>query len=60
MTCFGKVDADGCRYLLGDISGRLFMLLLEKETQADGSVVLHDLKVELLGEVRNQTLIFHS
>ena len=51
MTCFGKVDADGCRYLLADISGRLFMLLLEKSTNSDGSIILKDLKVELLGEV---------
>ena len=31
LVCFGKVDEDGLRYLLGDMSGRLFMLFLEKQ-----------------------------
>ena len=31
LVCFGKVDDDGLRYLLGDMSGRLFMLFLEKQ-----------------------------
>jgi len=51
ITCFGKVDANGQRYLLGDMNGRLFMLLLEKEEKMDGTAVIKDLKVELLGEV---------
>ena len=51
ITCYGKVDANGSRYLLGDMNGRLFMLLLEKEERMDGSAVIKDLKVELLGEV---------
>ncbi|XP_021371372.1 DNA damage-binding protein 1-like isoform X1 [Mizuhopecten yessoensis] len=50
LTCHGKVDANGSRYLLGDMMGRLFMLLLEKEEKMDSSVVVKDLKVELLGE----------
>lgn len=33
------------------MEGRLFMLLLEKEEQMDGTVTLKDLRVELLGEV---------
>ena len=45
------MDANGSRYLLGDMNGRLFMLLLEKEERMDGSAVIKDLKVELLGEV---------
>lgn len=48
LTCYGKVD--GSRYLLGDMAGRLFMLLLEKEEKMDGTIVVKDLKVELLGE----------
>ena len=32
------------------MGGRLFMLLLEKEEKMDGSMVVKDLKVELLGE----------
>ena len=51
ITCFGQVDANGSRYLLGDLSGRLFMLLLEREEKMDGEVTVKDLKVELLGEV---------
>ncbi|KAK3102365.1 hypothetical protein FSP39_010832 [Pinctada imbricata] len=50
LTCFGRVDANGSRYLLGDMMGRLFMLLLEKEEKMDSTVVVKDLKVELLGE----------
>lgn len=50
LTCYGKVDANGSRYLLGDMAGRLFLLLLEKEEKMDSTVVVKDLKVELLGE----------
>ena len=39
------------RYLMGDMQGHLFMLLLEKGEKMDGSVYCKDLKVELLGEV---------
>lgn len=52
LTCYGKVDANGSRYLLGDMMGRLFMLMLEKEEKMDSTVTVKDLKVELLGEVR--------
>lgn len=45
------MDPNGSRYLLGDMEGRLFMLLLEKEELMDGTVALKDLHVELLGEV---------
>ena len=44
------MDANGSRYLLGDMAGRLFMLLLEREEKMDGTVSVKDLKVELLGE----------
>ncbi|XP_041365594.1 DNA damage-binding protein 1-like isoform X2 [Gigantopelta aegis] len=50
LTCYGKVDANGSRFLLGDMAGRLFMLLLEKEEKMDGSVTVKDLKVEYLGD----------
>ncbi|XP_064600976.1 DNA damage-binding protein 1-like [Liolophura sinensis] len=50
ITCFGKVDPNGSRYLLGDMVGRLFMLLLEKEEKMDGTFVVKNLKLELLGE----------
>ncbi|KAL3841910.1 hypothetical protein ACJMK2_019999 [Sinanodonta woodiana] len=50
IICYGKVDANGSRYLLGDMMGRLFMLLLEKDEKSEGVFVIKDLKVELLGE----------
>uniref|UniRef100_A0AAX7SJN5 DNA damage-binding protein 1 n=1 Tax=Astatotilapia calliptera TaxID=8154 RepID=A0AAX7SJN5_ASTCA len=50
IVCHNRVDPNGSRYLLGDMEGRLFMLLLEKEELMDGTVVLKDLHVELLGE----------
>ncbi|XP_052008105.1 DNA damage-binding protein 1 isoform X2 [Xyrauchen texanus] len=50
IVCHNRVDPNGSRYLLGDMEGRLFMLLLEKEELIDGAVVLKDLRVELLGE----------
>ena len=55
LTCYGQVDANGSRYLLGDMAGRLFMLLLEREEKMDGTHVVKDLKVELLGEVSVET-----
>ncbi|XP_011303524.1 DNA damage-binding protein 1 [Fopius arisanus] len=51
ITCYAKVDAQGLRYLLGDMAGHLFMLFLEQEKKLDGTLVIKDLKVELLGEV---------
>ncbi|XP_077088626.1 DNA damage-binding protein 1 isoform X1 [Siphateles boraxobius] len=50
IVCHNRVDPNGSRFLLGDMEGRLFMLLLEKEELMDGAVVLKDLRVELLGE----------
>ena len=47
------MDADGSRYLLGDMQGRLYMLLLDKEEQMDGTAQVRELKVSVLGEVRN-------
>ncbi|XP_014287545.1 DNA damage-binding protein 1 [Halyomorpha halys] len=51
ITCYAKVDTDGCRYILGDMAGHLFMLLLEKDEKVDGTESVRDIKVELLGEV---------
>lgn len=51
ITCYAKVDAQGLRYLLGDMAGHLFMLFLEQEKKLDGTSVIKDLKVELLGKV---------
>ncbi|CAH0392029.1 unnamed protein product [Bemisia tabaci] len=51
ITCYTQVDKQGSRYLLGDMAGHLFMLLLEKEEKMDGSLSVKDPKVELLGEI---------
>uniref|UniRef100_H2YRR9 DNA damage-binding protein 1 n=1 Tax=Ciona savignyi TaxID=51511 RepID=H2YRR9_CIOSA len=51
IICYAPVDKDGSRYLLGDLAGHLFILLLESEEMMDGSNIVRDLKIELLGEV---------
>lgn len=43
FNCFGKIDRE--RFLLGDISGRLFMLLLSAEQNMDECWEVKDLKV---------------
>merc|ERR1719350_464316 len=50
IVAYANVDPNGSRYLLGDMAGHLFMLLIEKEERMDGSSVVKDLKLELLGE----------
>ncbi|TRY96321.1 hypothetical protein DNTS_021823 [Danionella cerebrum] len=50
IVCQNRVDPNGCRYLLGDMEGRLFMLLLEREELMDGDLAPKNLHVELLGE----------
>jgi DNA damage-binding protein 1 len=54
LQCYGRVDPNGARYLLGDMGGRLLMLLLERDEKIDGTATVKDLKVELLGEVRSK------
>ncbi|KAG8190009.1 hypothetical protein JTE90_000108 [Oedothorax gibbosus] len=49
INCYCKVDDS--RYLLANMCGRLFMLVLEKEEKMDGRVVVRDLKFEFLGEI---------
>lgn len=51
IVCYAQVDSNGSRYLLGDMAGHLFMLLLEKEEKMDGSFTVKEPKVELLGEI---------
>lgn len=51
ITCYARVDTSGCRHVLGDIAGNLFMLLLETEEKIDGTLGVRDIKLELLGEV---------
>ena len=49
--CYGRVDTNGSRFLLGNMSGKLFMLFLETEDMMDGNIEVKNLKVELVGEV---------
>ncbi|XP_069681913.1 DNA damage-binding protein 1 isoform X2 [Periplaneta americana] len=51
IVCYAQVDSNGARYLLGDMAGHLFMLLLEQEEKMDGTLTVKDLKVECLGEI---------
>lgn len=52
INCYTKVDNNGSRYLLGDLSGRLFLLLLEKEEKPDSNrITIKNLKLEFLGEI---------
>nr|XP_054761205.1 DNA damage-binding protein 1-like [Lytechinus pictus] len=50
LVCYGRLDNNGSRYLLGDLTGRLFLLLLDKEESMDGTATVKDLKLEFLGE----------
>ena len=50
------VDPDGSRYLLGDMAGHLYMLLLLREEKMDGTADIKDLKLELLGNFYITTL----
>ena len=50
IVAHARLDPDGGRFLLGDMAGNLFMLILEKEEKMDGVAMVKDLKLELLGE----------
>ena len=60
IVAFARVDPNGCRYLLGDMAGHLFMLLLEKEEKMDGTSEVKDLKLELLGETTIPETMTHT
>lgn len=51
INCYARIDQKGYRYLLGNMSGNLYMLLLETEDKSGGSLVVKDIKVESLGEI---------
>lgn len=50
FVCFGEIDKTGERFLLGDVNGKLFMLLLITETK-ENLTEIRDLKLEYLGEI---------
>jgi DNA damage-binding protein 1 len=61
MTCYARVGSGGAKYLLGDMSGRLFLLVLKHEDKEDGTFVVKDLKVEVLGKNHSQyNVLFYS
>ncbi|KAL3068044.1 hypothetical protein niasHT_038034 [Heterodera trifolii] len=49
FNCCGRIDRTGERFLLGDMSGRLFMLLLIRDPAKEDEI--RDIKIELLGEI---------
>uniref|UniRef100_A0A0R3R4U4 MMS1_N domain-containing protein n=1 Tax=Brugia timori TaxID=42155 RepID=A0A0R3R4U4_9BILA len=53
-NCYAPVDRDGQRYLLADLAGNLYMLLLElgkdQEQDENSAMYVRDMKVESLGE----------
>lgn len=51
INCYARVDTKGFRYLLGNMTGHLFMLFLETEENSKGVLCVKDLKVEMLGEI---------
>ncbi|CAK9300497.1 unnamed protein product [Gordionus sp. m RMFG-2023] len=51
ITCYCRIDPNGSRYLLGDMGGRLFMLLLEATSSGPaGPFIIKDMRLEALGE----------
>ena len=53
INCYAPIDKDGSRYLLGDLSGKLFCLSLEASDirPDDSRLEVKDIKLELLGEI---------
>lgn len=45
FNCYARIDKSGERFLLGDVSGRLFMLLLIRDQSRDDIFEVKDLKV---------------
>lgn len=51
IQCYCRLDQKGFRYLLGNMSGQLFMLYLETAETSKQVTYVKDLKVDLLGEI---------
>lgn len=53
INCYAPIDKDGSRYLLGDLTGRLFCLILKASDYrpSDSKLEVQELKLELLGEI---------
>ncbi|KAI6206956.1 hypothetical protein M3Y94_00974300 [Aphelenchoides besseyi] len=50
VCCYATVDANGERMLLGDVQGRLYMLVLITD-KAEDPTMIKDIKIQLLGEI---------
>eukprot|EP01135_Chromosphaera_perkinsii_P006121 Nk52_evm1s407 gene=Nk52_evmTU1s407 len=55
MKCFGRIDDNGSRFLLGDHNGKLYVVMLESKSKSGSGSALSggnsvDLKLEELGE----------
>ncbi|MFH4976853.1 hypothetical protein AB6A40_003562 [Gnathostoma spinigerum] len=52
INCYGMIDPTGERFLLGDMSGRIFMLMLilGNKDNDENKKVVKDIKMEMLGE----------
>jgi DNA damage-binding protein 1 len=57
-VCYARIDSEGTRYLLGDMAGHLFMLLLNYEKNPDGTFKIKDPKVDLLGKLFNNNIYY--
>lgn len=55
-----KIDENGCRYLLGDMAGRLFMLMLDTEEHMNGTVTVKDLKVKHFNVEKSLLFTFYA
>lgn len=47
-TCYGIIDSNGQRYLVGDLCGRLFLVKLEVAINFSGVKYVCDIKVNLI------------
>lgn len=52
IQCYACIDKEGSRYLLGDLAGRLFCLILEaQDYRLSDKLEVKDMKLEYLGDV---------
>lgn len=47
INCYAEIDRNGQRFLLGDLHGRLFILLLKMDKDESGKQIVKELKVSL-------------
>lgn len=52
IQCYCQIDKEGSRYLLGDLAGRLFCLILEaQDYRLSDKIEVKDIRLEYLGEI---------